>query len=449
GFPTTYISSGYSGYDPYDSTGAIFYDSVLHKKCLYGTSYSNEAAIRAGVKAEYIKSKLGITIFSIGVDVAGQTIQKYITQSENATGFSVVDRRNTNYAIGDASSTESYKNWLRESIGSGYYYDSTDSTGLNAAYDQIFQEIKHQTEQSTIADWVASDPIPSQTPQYVEFIGFYNKIPKLVEGSLTGSYVENGENTASYSENKITWDLKNSGYTTSTSNNTTWYTYELVYRVRLENEQTNFVENTNSNGIYPTNDTTTLQYKNIQTNDGNLTVSPEKTIEFPIPSVKGYLCDLTFTKVDATAAQTPLNGAEFKLVHDITKCNKCRGDGENSVSISDYIATSNENGIVTFTNIPSGHTYILLETQAPNGYSLTSNSYSVVVSYDNLTVNVKDSTGESVEWNGKIVNHEQHILPSTGGPGDWLYIGSGIGLIMIAGYFLIKRRIHGKEDIPS
>ena len=47
GFPTTYISSGYSGYDPYDATGKIFYDHVLNKPTSYGTSYSDKAAIRA------------------------------------------------------------------------------------------------------------------------------------------------------------------------------------------------------------------------------------------------------------------------------------------------------------------------------------------------------------------------------------------------------------------
>ena len=108
GFPTTYIRSGYSGYDPYDSSGR-FYDHVLKKPCSYGTSYSDEAAIRARNKAAAIKGS-GTTIFSIGVDVAGQTIQEYITQSENANGFSVVDRTGTTYEIGDASSTEAYKN---------------------------------------------------------------------------------------------------------------------------------------------------------------------------------------------------------------------------------------------------------------------------------------------------------------------------------------------------
>lgn len=60
-------------------------------------------------------SKADTTIFSIGVDVGGQTIQQYITQSENANGYSVVDRTGTSYEIGDPRSTESYKNWLSNS----------------------------------------------------------------------------------------------------------------------------------------------------------------------------------------------------------------------------------------------------------------------------------------------------------------------------------------------
>ena len=77
---------------------------------------------------------------------------------------------------------------------------------------------------------------------------------------------------------------------------------------------------------------------------------------------------------------------------------------------------------------------------------MTDSQYSVVVSYNKITVN---SFSENKTWNGKVVNAEYHELPETGGPGDWLYIGSGIGLITLAGYFLIKRRIHEKEDLIS
>ena len=447
GFPTTYISSGYSGYDPYDATGR-FYDHVLKKPCLYGTSYSDEAAILARKKAAAIKAS-GTTIFSIGVDVAGQTIQQYITQSEKASSHSVVDRTGTTYEIGEASSTEAYKNWLRNSIGSGYYYDSTDSAGLANAYEQIFAEIKQQVEAGAVADWVASDPLPTVkgVAETVEFIGLYDKDKTLrLEGaSLTGTHTINGENTAAYQSDHhaIRWDLKQSGYQTQTSGGTTTYTYTLTYRVRLENEQDSFAEGT----IYPTNDTTTLQYRTMEGTDGNLTVSAPKTVNFPIPSVHGYLAELTFTKQDNR--ENSLSGAEFTLQHDTQSCKICRGDGK-AVEINPQTATSGVDGAVSFTNIPSGHIYTLTETKVPDGYSSDGSKYQVMVAYDNVTVTVTTVGGTKTEWNSTIVNNTYYELPNTGGAGTTVYTAGGL-LITTAAVFLLynhakRRKGDGKSS---
>ena len=443
GFPTTYIKSGYSGYDPYDSTGR-FYDHVLKKPCSYGTSYSDEAAIRARKEAASIKNS-GTKIFSIGVDVAGQTIQRYITQSENANGFSVVDRTGTTYEIGDASSTEAYKSWLRNSIGSGYYYDSTDSEGLNNAYTQIFNEIKQQIGTSNVADWVATDPLPvGASHGTVEFIGFYNINNELVKGNLTGAYVEGGEDTANYDESKvsISWDLKNSGYHITTSEGNTTYTYSLIYRVRLKNEDGVFVENT----VYPTNDTTTLQYRRIENKSGQISVSDPKTVNFPIPSVVGYIGELTFSKVDGCGR--PLSGAEFTLSHDKVNCHICRGD-KTCVEIGDMIAVSDGTGQVSFTGVPSGHKYSLTETKVPEGYSKNNNIYQVEVAYDAVTVTVTDYGGSSLEWNGEIENHEYYALPETGGPGTDMYIIGGMLLITGAGTLMIYKRKKRRREGAS
>ena len=450
GFPTTYIRSGYSGYDPYDEKGELFCDRVLNKPCKHGTSYSDEAAIRARNKAAAIKAS-GTTIFSIGVDVAGQTIQQYITQSENASGFSVVDRTGTTYEIGDASSTEAYKNWLRNSIGSGYYYDSTDSAGLASAYNQIFAEIKQQVATGALADWVASDPLPTvnDVAGTVEFIGLYDKDKTLIlEGaSLTGTHTINGENTAEYQAADfpaIRWDLKQSGYKeTQTSGDTTTYTYTLTYRVRLENERNSFVEGP----IYPTNDTTTLQYRTMKRTDGNLTVSAPKTVNFPIPSVHGYLAELTFTKQDNR--ENSLSGAEFTLQHDTQSCKICRGDGK-AVEINPQTATSGVDGAVSFTNIPSGHIYTLTETKVPDGYSSDGSKYQVMVAYDNVTVTVTTVGGTKTEWNSTIVNNTYYELPNTGGAGTTLYTTGGL-LITTAAVFLLynhakRRKGDGKSS---
>ena len=443
GFPTTYISGGYSGYDPYDSTGAHFYDRVLNKPTSYGTSYSDTAAIRARNMAASIKGS-GTTIFSIGVDVGGQTIQQYITQSEKANGFSVVDRTKNSYEIGDASSTEAYKNWLRNSIGSGYYYDSTNTAGLKNAYSQIFETIKKTIETASDADWVAKDPIPAITPDEIEFVGMYDKSGGL-RNSLSGIHENGGENKASYgTDSTITWDLKNSGYTSWASGNRTTYTYTLRYRVRLKNEDTAFVENR----IYATNGKTTLQYCVVKRVNGATSISDPKTIDFPIPSVHGFLAELTFKKIDNH--ESALSGAEFTLSHD-EKCRVCNGNG-GQVQLTDFVADSGEDGKVTFNNIPSGHSYTLKETRIPPGYSTDGRTYTVTVAYDKLTVEIKDSAGKPLDgakWDGKIVNNGYYELPATGGIGKTPYIAGGLVLIFGAVFLLWYSRRRRKEEHPS
>ncbi len=445
GFPTTYLESGYKGYDPYDTTGR-FYDHVLNVPCSSGTSYSDKAAIRARNMAASIKNS-GTTIFSIGVDVGGQTIQKYIETSETLGGISIVDRTGTTYEIGDATSTESYKNWLRSSIGSNYYYDSTNTAGLKDAYNQIFAEIKTQIGTATEASWVATDPLKTIKDK-VEFIDFYNIKSELV-ANLTGKHAEGEENTASFDDDSstISWDLKKSGYTSATNDEVTTYTYLLKYRVRLKNEYENYEENS----IQDTNDDTFLTYRTVQTVNGTTTVSDDKTVQFPIPSVHGFLAEFTFTKVNAQTL-APLEGVEFTLTHDTENCSICHGDGT-CVDLKKYTATSDKNGVVTFTDLPSGHNYILTETKFPAGFHAENNTdtYLVTIAYDEITFRVTDSDGttEALDGtNGYVVKNvpTQYTLPTTGGVGIAPFVITGtliISAAVIYGYTLRKRRRSG------
>ncbi len=277
GFPTTYISSGYSGYDPYDTTGKIFYDYVSGKKCLYGTSYSDEAAIRARKMATNVKNN-GINIYSIGVDVGGQTIKAYVDQT-NGQSHSVVDRTSTTYEIGSDSSSDAYKNWLKNKIGSGYYQDVTNESAMAGAFNEIFKKIMEMSE----ATWVAEDPMnTSSNVKNIEFVGIYDGNKNLRDSvNLT-----NGNNTASYNDkDKINWDLKNSNPTVIENGNITYYVYELHYRIRLQNELSSFEEIDKSTGnskIYETNGKTTLNYV-IKTDK----TSTNGEIDFKVPSIVG------------------------------------------------------------------------------------------------------------------------------------------------------------------
>ena len=437
GFPTTYIKSGYTGHVPIhkvsdDTHNYIRDDLYPEKPFTYGTNYSDRGAVKAREMATSMKDS-GITIFSIGVNVSGQSLEAYITQSET-NSFSTMDRTSATYDIG-GTGTGYFESWLRNSIGSGYYYDSTNTAELEAAYNQIFTTIKEDIETASDADWVAKDPIPATMPDEVEFIGLYSKDDALQAASLSGTHAENAENTAAYgTDSTISWDLKTSGYTKYEEGNSTTYTYTLKYRVRLKNEDAAFVENK----VYNTNGKTTLQYRVVKTVNNVISISNPKTIEFPVPSVHGYLAELTFTKQDNRG--NALAGAEFTLNHD-AHCRKCHGDNT-PLTLTSMVAFSDENGTVTFRNIPSGHTYTMTETGIPPGYSSDGTTYAITVAYDKLTVEATNN-GVSTEWKEIVVNNTYYELPATGGTGTILYTTGGALLMAAAMYLLYiqyKRR---------
>jgi len=477
GFPTTYVKSGTTGYEPYSSSGSnnvdgVFYDAVRKVHCDYGTSYSDTAAIKARELAVELKEK-GVNIFSIGVDVGGQNLWDHHNHAGGMNGgFSVVERRrslsyytNTGYEIGTKHSmltkssvtaaektamAQDFKDWLKGSattgIGSGYYYDSTNLSGLNAAYDSIFAKILELNASSSHLDWVASDPMPDMGVHEVnamEFISFWDLDSNgdwvLKADDLTGESKDGNlyDNTADFHEDTQTihWDLKKSGYISQAAGNSTYYRCELKYRIRLRNEEEVFVERDS----YDTNDVTTLTYRIIEVDGENTSISERRTVNFPIPAVEGYLAELNFQKVDNYGQQ--VFGAEFTLSHDTANCGYCRGDGESHVVVKDFVATSDSNGLVSFSKIPSGHTYSLTETKVPEGYRANGNSYQVTVAYDNLTVTVKDQNGNALTWEQFIENNTSYRLPETGGAGTSFYTLSGLLVVTVAaGYVILTAR---------
>ena len=396
GFPTTYDQTDYKGYDTYDTTGR-FYDHVKNRKCLYGTDYSEEGARRAQIQATKLKNS-GTIIYAVGsgIDANAKTIDDYFNGHKNDS-FSTIDRYDTNYAIGNT--LNDFKRWLggtgntaKPGIGSGYsghYFDATDTASLKVAYDKIFEDIKYLSE----ASWVAEDPMNSNQStikDVIDFVGLYdksndkNKLKDFITYDSSLTDIENtSNNTANYNstDDKINWDLKKSKYQKETVGNTTYYNYEIKYRVRLKNETTDFIENQ----ILDTNGKTTLSYV-VRESGKNPRI---ETIDFKIPQVKGYLGKLEFNKL-SNYGNKPLTGAKFVLVHDHDNC-PCKNERKYMDKNYQQTSTSNEEGKVIFTNIPSGHKYKLKEVETDKYHDINTSEYQVTVSYGNTKTNITDN----------------------------------------------------------
>lgn len=366
GFPTTYIKDGYTGYNPYTEGG--FYDSVKKASLPYGTSYSDQSAIKAREKATEVKAS-GIGIYSVGVGIGGQTIQRFINQT-NGKNWSVVDRTSETYEIGSAQSADSYRNWLKNSIGSGYYYDVESTGGISNAFEDIFKQIMILSE----ATWVTEDPMNSSTqPKTIEFVGMYGEKDILSDEVVPSSKYPN-KASFDLKADKLNWDLKKS---TPIKKGDT-YVYTLKYRVRLKTELEEFAENK----AYKTNGITTLNYtvkENNKSRDGKL--------EFPIPQVKGHLGKIEFNKL-SSYLNKPLSGVEFEIKHDPT-C-ECMNERKHISDDFSMTSTSNSEGKVTFDKIPSGHKYILHEIKTDEYHDLDETEYKFEVSYGNTTPDFKD-----------------------------------------------------------
>ena len=374
GFPTTYIESGRNsttrivGYDTYMTgsynaskvgTDGYFADSVTKKLCSYGVNYSDKAADRADDVAQKIKNS-GINIFSIGVDVGVQSVPNYLNLAKNTT-HTTVDRTGNSFVIGNT--TETYKAWLRDAIAGGPRIDTAENTEeihryatgnsqteLTTAFTNILKDIE-LIPAETMEEAYTLDPMSDN----VDFMYFYDLEGKPVSHLVN---TKHGRDVAVFNEETETikwWLTTTQNFYIDEIGN---YVLSMTYRVRLKNE----VEGFEIEKALETNDTTTFYFKTTDFETGE-PLYGDNSIDYLIPQVEGYKGNLTFTKIDAVT-EHPLEGAEFALRHYGASCHICHGDAV----IADKHASSNQRGIVEFTDIPSGHEYVLIETKAPEGY---------------------------------------------------------------------------------
>ena len=409
GFPTTYIKSDRDstskiiGYSPFTTgtynaskinTDGYFADSVTRKLCGWGVNYSDKAADRADDVAATMKNN-GINIFSIGIDVGVQQIGDFL-KAATSRQYTTVDRRSTNHIIGNTK--DSYQRWLSHSIAGGPLIDDSASSEslhryaegnsqnqLNTAFANILSDME-LIPAETMKEAYTIDPMSD----YVDFMHFYNLNGNAVN-KIT--HTESGSDIAIFDNVKkeIKWWLTDTQNLTVDNHGN--YVLNIKYRVRLKNE----VDGFNPSTAFPTNDTTTLYFKTVDASSGE-PLYGDNDIDYRIPEVEGYLGDLTFTKIDAET-NAPLKDAKFTLQHYGDSCDICNGDAH----IDDMTAISDDNGIVNFNDIPSGHEYALIETQAPDGYQ-SGAVHAVKVEYSKVFLHNKEltATNPGIVTNTKI-----------------------------------------------
>ncbi len=248
---------------------------------------------------------------------------------------------------------------------SEYSVYATSESELKKYYEAIADTLTPTVEALTVTDPMSD---------HVDFLEFTDSNGK-----------NQGSNVAVYDEKTqtITWNpLEGSADPDGH--------YRLYYNVRIKTEASGFVDSK----LYPANKRTTAKYE-LKYPNGHI---EKKEKDADIPEIKGQLGQFSFTKISENGGI--IAGAEFKMVHD-QDCPYCHNKNwptRAGATFADITFKSDANGNVQVTNIPSGHTYKLYETKAPQGFLPFEGSLSVDVSYGKVTVN----DGHSNEiWNNQ------------------------------------------------
>ena len=320
--------------------------------------------------------------------------------------------------------------------------DYQGTTADNPVYIQLTEKMLSSDngsifESYSVVDTVL-DSVVDTMGDHIEFVevlaGDYTVVPQFINGVLT-------------------WYPKPIEASPGDGSGEMWQrnAAQLVYKIRLKNDKSclNCLNTscslTGCDHVYPTNNAAVLNYH--FSDEPNIA----KTMEFPIPYVRGLLYDIHFTKVDEDFG-FPLKGAVFRL----TKV------GDHAFLPIEVV--SSETGAVSFVNLLPG-TYTLTEISAPSGYEITfgdaRNAMEIVLNYtDNPELLMPDTSGashadrfmykgaEDGKWQVTNKNTEISVeLPATGGMGTYVYVLCG--LILVLGPFVYGFRLRRKYERRS
>ena len=172
---------------------------------------------------------------------------------------------------------------------------------------------------------------------------------------------------------------------------------------------------------------------------------------------------LMLSKVDSANTGKYLPGAQFQLYLSA----EAEDEGAEAIPNTDVFGiptetiTIGETGTAQIENMLIGGTYYLVETAAPDGYSMLKEPIVFTVDRDengqallNILSGSAWATGGSLNENGKlplqVLNEQGYSLPETGGTGTHLFTVGGLLLMAAAMIFLMYRhKPHRKEEFTS
>lgn len=176
----------------------------------------------------------------------------------------------------------------------------------------------------------------------------------------------------------------------------------------------------------------------------------EGSSHVPGPEVKVYTFDMKVMKFTEEGGTKALAGAEFQLYKDSVEEGNKIGT----------VQTTKEDGTISFEKMDEG-IYYLVETKAPNGYTLLANPIKVEIIAEKGTEGI--ATGKfTLKINGEEVNeganeyishkventglsyvavenHKGFNIPMTGGMGIALFLAVGAAGIVVISVLLVKK----------
>ena len=249
--------------------------------------------------------------------------------------------------------------WMTEDCQMAGVHSVSNPNSLNAAFSDIINTIQNESVSTTVVTAVNNMTGEDDLKDLYTFVQFTN------------------QNGATVTNNEVSWDLSKAASEAGTAEGEK--TYQMSYQVRMHTETAGFQP-----GIPYSLGAATLSF---QVNGGTA-----KEVAFPDVTAKGYLGGFRFTKVDNEDGKT-LAGAEFQL---------------SAANVKTLSAASDVNGgVVAFIGIPSGYTYTLSETKAPEGYTATVETWTVTVAYGEVII----SQGNDVVGLDVVENTKTPVTP--------------------------------------